>query len=69
MNSVPMCVPFNVRVGVLQHYIEFDKAKYKDFAPVRIRIRRQNIFEDGRDAFNQLPDIKALSSVIFIIIL
>jgi ubiquitin-protein ligase E3 C len=65
VNSIPECVPFRIRAMIFNNYVSNERHQHKGNRS-RVRINRQDIFEDGFQAISQVGDLRGSLMITFV---
>ena len=65
VHHIPGCVPFRIRALIFNNYVTTERYYHKSNR-YRVRIARQDIFEDGFQALSQIDDLRGTLIITFI---
>ena len=65
VNSIPECVPFRIRALIFNNFVATERYQHKGNR-YRVRINRQDIFEDGFQTLSQIDDLRGTLMITFV---
>ena len=65
IHCIPECVPFRIRALLFNDYVTQERYKYKGNR-YRVRINREDLFDDGFQTLSQVDDLKGTLIITFV---
>lgn len=65
VNNIPECVPFRIRALIFTDLVQTERYQHKGNR-FRVKINRQNIFDDGFQTLSQVEDLRSTLMITFV---